>query len=285
MDKKKYDMVVIVIANENDFYNKFVNFYWKDFIEFSEYIYDIKIVLTYGQEYSNNLNESNVFINQIKDSAVPGCLIKTIKAMEYIEENFDYNYILRCNISCFFIISKLIETRKKMDKNNVYAGVIEKTNYSFEFISGACIWFSRDNINFILKNKELLDYNIPDDVSIGKLMKEKKKTKLNRLDIVSPENWISSSDRLEIKKTLSNDEIATLLNEAVNKNYFQLRIKIQNNRNIDIQIVSELTNLLYRRNKPKLNYNIISKKNKSKYILYFFFIIFLFSIKVRSRIN
>lgn len=42
-------MVVIVIANDNDFYNKFVNFYWKNFIEFSESIYDITIVVTYGQ--------------------------------------------------------------------------------------------------------------------------------------------------------------------------------------------------------------------------------------------
>lgn len=122
-----------------------------------------------------------------KDSQVPGMLDKSIKALEICMGLFNFDILVRSNISTIIDLQEL--QTQLHDKSSVYGGhswildwhdwkfgideaALSKYRYT-EFISGTSIVLSRDNCEFILENKHKLDYSIVDDVSIGVLMKEK----------------------------------------------------------------------------------------------------------------
>jgi len=123
-----------------------------------------------------------------------------------------------------------MKIHSNLSSEDVYAGVFEN-DYGVTFGSGAGFWLSKDNIGFILDNKDKIDYswNI-DDVNIGALMTDKNKQPLPRYNIVDNNN-------VENKKEL--------LENIIKSNHFHIRIKNENNRNLDIEYMQEFTNILY----------------------------------------
>lgn len=223
---KNIDLVLLVIASTGeDYYCDFINEYWSSFIKYIEkHNYNIKIFLIFGRGNNIerlNINEKNIIIaNDIEENLHPGVLDKTIFGLEYINSTYNYKHILRTNISSFFIIDNLVNINKSLPDSNIYAGVSAST-----FVSGAGFWLSRDNVNYILNNKVLINYNIIwDDVAIGDLLKTFKKTDLPRYDIY---------DNIKVDSTLDSMQ-----------NHYHIRVKTTN-RTEDVIILKKLTNHFY----------------------------------------
>ena len=182
--KNKFDLIILVIANNSGYYKQFIDNYWYPFINYVNKNHNnIKIFLLFNnKEECKDLSDNCPVIinpNNKPETLIPGVLEKTFYGLKYIQKNFIYKHVLRTNMSSFFIIKKTLEISKNLPPDNVYAGVLSK---KFNFISGAGFWMSCDTVQYILDNEENLNYNIIDDVAIGNLMKKKKKINLSRYD-------------------------------------------------------------------------------------------------------
>ena len=231
------DIVMLVIASRSDIYDQMINKYWCYLIKYiKENNYSIKIYLLFGNNVKTedlNLNDDDKLILNTPESYMPGILIKTIESFKIINNLYDYKHIIRTNLSSFFIVNNILKISAKLNDNNIYTG-IEATHTQYNkkiiFISGAGYWLSRDNINYILNNKNNLNINLIDDVSIGDLLSNINKSKLDRYDLT---NGIEISDK---KK---------LLEDIIKKEHYHIRIN-SINKNLDINYINSFTEILYK---------------------------------------
>jgi len=234
-----YENIMLVISSRGEFYDKFIKYYWIPFINFVEKKNNnkLKIILIFNNIDLDDLNIPNNNFLKFKniENFIPGILQKTIDAFEYINKNYKYNKILRTNLSSFFIYENLIAKLKFLDNNNLYHGVIG--DYKTQpFISGALFTISKDVVEFIINNKNNLNYNLIDDVAIGYLLTDFKKLNGYRYNI------------------LNNTELPDIsnLNKFVNdiEKYKSYHVRIYNNNQnfrstIDIEIIKFLVNKYY----------------------------------------
>ena len=211
-------LIILVIVNRNKIYDEFLNL-WNETINYIKIKkYSIKIYFLFGkdQKIKNlNITKDNIFISSENDSIKKGVIIKTFEAFDYIEKNYDYEYILRTNISSFFIIDKLLKLINKIPSSNIYGGI--SGNFKFKdrkikYCSGTCILLSKDVVSYINNNKSDKFY-FWDDVLIGEILRKHQILILNRCDI---------SHKVDI-----NEKI----NEIVNDNHFHVRLKSENRNN------------------------------------------------------
>ena len=76
-------------------------------------------------EYNNDINLDYQIIENIKtlqikgkDSIIPGCFNKTIKAIEIVKKIYNPKFILRTNISTYFNFKLLKNVINKIDNRN-----------------------------------------------------------------------------------------------------------------------------------------------------------------------
>ena len=95
---------------------------------------------------------------------------KTIEAFEWVEKNFDYDYLLRANSSCYVNLEEL--TKFFVTKNNqepIYGGHMNNYDDNFDYVQGVGILLNRTAIQKILKHKLDWDHSLIDDVALGKI--------------------------------------------------------------------------------------------------------------------
>lgn len=232
----KKDIVMLVIASRSVIYDQMINKYWSYLIKYiKENNYSIKIYLIFGNNVKTddlNLNEYDKLILNTPESYMPGILIKTIESFNIINNLYDYKHIIRTNLSSFFIVENILKISENLNDNNIYAGVngIQPAQ-NIPFVSGSGFWLSRDIVNIILNNKNKLNINLVDDVSIGNILNNNNINKyiLDRYNLV---NGIEISDK------------KNLIEDIIKKEHYHIRIN-SNNKNLDIKYMKAFTELLY----------------------------------------
>jgi len=159
---------------------------------------DIEIV-TYSGGSNFEFKNNNLILNvsdNYKDISE-----KTREAFLWISKNIDFDYLIRTNTSSYIDLENL---KKFCDRNNItnlYRGRILKyqlNNLNIHYASGDEVLLSKDTFDKIIKNINFWDINLPDDVSIGKLM--------NKLNIVlENSNSIQFNVNLFKKKTITHE--------------------------------------------------------------------------------
>jgi hypothetical protein len=148
-------------------------------------------VKTIYYKFSNNIVEDYILENDIllikgNETQVPGIIDKTIKAFEYIKNNYNnYDYLVRSSISTIINFDLLINI---LLQNNIdygsglmfnlqwldaFSGIIDDTYFNTIYASGTSIILSKSLMNKILDNKEFINYNLVDDLSIGVIIRQK----------------------------------------------------------------------------------------------------------------
>ena len=228
-----YELILLVIASRGEIYDKLIKHYWIPFIKHSQKYKEIKIFLLFSSENKDGIcNEirDNELVFEDTDGFIPGILIKTINAFKLINEKYSYNKLLRTNLSSFFIINNMLKFSYSLSNTSLYAGFIG-SYLNNKFCSGAGFWCSKDTIEYILENKDTIDYNKPDDVAIGLLFNDSTLKACPRFDIIHNVN-------------ISNKKI--MLQNIINKGMYHIRIKNSKDRNLDILYIREFTDYLYK---------------------------------------
>lgn len=172
----------------------------------------------------------DVLWSRVEEGLIPGILNKTILSMEYfLPRLHEFDFVLRTNLSSFYVIPKLLEFLKTLPKNGVYCASGEG------FGSGCGYILSPDVVKLIVQNKGVLfNHEENDDVAMGKFLKKQGISLLPapRTDILSLQDWLKYKNH-------------------INPNDFHFRVKnlIHDRRAIDdVFIYSELLKIYYDRN-------------------------------------
>lgn len=122
--------------------------------------------------------------SKCEESYKPGILKKTVLSMEYmLQKDNKYDYILRTNLSSFYVFPRLLAYIQTLPEKNCYAAhpLLPSYDIPAEFSQLVFGWgtgfiLSRDVAEEMVKNKEelfLRASEIPDDVLIGHFCAQK----------------------------------------------------------------------------------------------------------------
>ena len=113
------------------------------------------------------------------ETYIPGILDKTVKAFQYIDKHYEFDYMIRSNIST--IIDFDLLTEYLQDHPIQYGGGLkniitgDKNHPDLEkliYASGTSIVFSKNTLKEFLNKKQHIREDLIDDVSIGVLMRD-----------------------------------------------------------------------------------------------------------------
>ncbi len=142
------------------------------------------------------------------DTLLPGVLIKTISSLELLSSGingFDFDYVLRTNLSSFYFFPLLLEFLKTLPKSGCYCARPGQLGHDgkgeINFGSGAGFILSKDLAQMLVQAKsELLVSNEYDDVTIGAFFHS------NNIGLIPAENiefnsldlWLDAKDRIPV---------------------------------------------------------------------------------------
>jgi hypothetical protein len=230
-------------------YDQYILKYWK---RLSEYIklnhQNIKLYYLFGDIDIDDLElpEEDVLKFNIKES-YDNIMLKTIEGLKYIQSNYDYDYVLRTNLSTFLHIDnflKILQYLDTLNSNEIYAGpLMINHEMKHKFISGTSMIYSRDSIeNNLLKNYNTLDFTpYSDDFELGKLYKKKITDLTKYYDKLV---YLSDYDYDKNEYNFSDDDKQKLVNNIKEKDLYIFRSK-NYDRQFDVNLMEYLTNSFY----------------------------------------
>jgi hypothetical protein len=114
-----------------------------------------------------------------KETYIPGILDKTVSAFQYIDKHYEFDYMIRSNISTIVDFDLLTEYLQEQPikygggLKNMITG--DKNHPNLEkliYASGTSIVFSKNTLKEFLNKKKHIRKDLIDDVSIGLLMQD-----------------------------------------------------------------------------------------------------------------
>ena len=228
----KYKFIILIISSKGlktanicykreNYYKLCKNYIIQNTNNFKEFEKHFKYFFI---QYNENLKEEikedgNRLLIKGKESIKPGIFLKTIKAIEYINEKYEYDFILRTNLSSMWNFDKLLKLYNKIKPKNFYGGNIIYGDMIFA--SGTFILISKDishllleNINFdelvpnYVKCKKYIQF-VEDDKVIGQIMN------YNNIEPVNIKNIIDCLWKV-------NPDLISIENNANKVLYFRL---------------------------------------------------------------
>lgn len=169
---------ILIIYSDDKYYNKMLEIQQKYLKKFENIVFYFTKMVN-NQELDIEIIDN--FINIKGEEIFLNILDKTVKSMKYIYNNYEFDYLIRTNISTIVNIKKLEDFLMNAPKENYYGccwylnlnwldnrgGIIDSTYFGTKYAQGTNIIFSKDIVKNICENSELLNYNILDDVAFG----------------------------------------------------------------------------------------------------------------------
>jgi len=154
-------------------------------------------------------------------------LEKTIRALEYFEPRFsEFDFILRSNISSFFLFERYLAYLEGLPRQNMMEGVTIHS-YGYTYPSGCGFTFSPDVGRTIIRSRQN-QYHM-DDVTIGKICYD------NKIPIL-PRKFLQAH---------STNYDTVLLELEKDPTIFHLRVHTGHNRAADPEIYQKLVDNYY----------------------------------------
>ena len=243
--KLSYKAIILVIASRSEIYDQFIKMHWIYFMEYIRIKHPtLKCLLLFGRGDLTDLKlHPNDYLQfDIEESYVPGILEKTIAGLKYIEDNYNYDYVFRTNLSSGIILDRFMEHIEKLPLNKVYEGVRnvhahpvqldgshifnselgyhtwlqeQRAKYGsreIKFICGAGILLSSDNVSLLIEQLGTVDSTIVDDVAIGEILFKDESN--YRVGLRHDAKYISY-DRVYSRNNIRN----------IDKRYFHMRFR------------------------------------------------------------
>ena len=115
------------------------------------------------------VNESRTELQFESSGSWESILSNSLSAMKWALANLDFDFLIRTNVSSYWDIEFTLELLERLPKSNLYAGQ-RIFALDTEFIEGSGIIFSRDVVESICSNIELIDAMTIDDVAFGRFL-------------------------------------------------------------------------------------------------------------------
>jgi hypothetical protein len=134
------------------------------------------------------------------ESLIPGVLEKTLHGFAYCMAHYTFDYLLRTNISSFFVFPIFKEVFATLPRIGCYAGV--QGFDGFPFVSGAGMVLSPDVVLLLVQNMDKIDRGQIDDLAIAAFLNglRYKQTVLRRFDFVNDTDVAHDSVKLALAR-------------------------------------------------------------------------------------
>jgi len=126
-------------------------------------------------EYNKNITEdilevdNFIYIKGVEEPIIPNMLVKKLKAMNYIETNYKFDYIINTNLSTFWNIPVLLSLYNNIPRNNFFGGHVIFNS----FITGTGIIFSNDLMPILLTLNPSTFGQLNEDQAISHFLESK----------------------------------------------------------------------------------------------------------------
>jgi hypothetical protein len=223
---------IIVIASRGFIYDKLIKVYWIPLIKYITYRYSDKVSIELVFNRTTNLDDfkdisSNLVVCDCEETYIPGIIDKTMLAFRRFLKT-DINFVLRTNLSSFWIIDKLLDVVESLPLTECYTGIVGKNGNDY-FVSGAGMILSKDVVRYLVDAEKSIDkYKENDDVVFGQVL----------TPVFKP--LVSSRYDITDQYQLTDAEIYQHYTKIINGNYHHIRIK-NIDRSLDIKIFEFLT--------------------------------------------
>lgn len=176
---KEYEAIILILYSENENLYRYNKLIWEKYMNSNNKILSLFI------KYDNSINEDIKLIENknlllIRGEEKYDCLNifnKTIKSFKYCHENYNYKYIIRTNISSFWIYDKLLNYLNNIKNNFIYGWKVNTTinNEKIYFISGTGIIipynlvpmiFDHDITTFIMDDIEISQFYLSKNIEL-----------------------------------------------------------------------------------------------------------------------
>lgn len=206
---------------------------------------DMRMLFVYANSRKEaELGSNDLSFPHIQENDYPGMISKTLHAMEHVHQNYDYDFIVRTNLSTFWDLNGLSDRLDKLPKEKCFVGhhVLTKNEDRELYIAGYDMVISRDIIEQILPHKqEIIEQRVPwklEDLSLSRGILRYSRTPILtypfRNDIYPM-----------IMDPFSEDRYVRALQSARKQQMDHFRIKNPEDRNIDKVIMKRLLQDIY----------------------------------------
>jgi len=220
-----YKAIILAIYNESlDVYSLLKQ---KSHSYYSVFSQDIKVFyITFRENQDEEIIEDGEFLYfRGTESFKPGIIMKTMRALNYINEKYSYDYAIRTNVSTIINCKNLLD----------YFNTIPKTNYTGGFVifnsfySGIFILFSKDMAE-VLSSIDLQHENIYEEMDDVLIMQMIQKRQLPIFDITPTKYRIEYCTAGDVS---SHNDIGE--NNEKYENVLCYRIRNDVDRKVDLQ--------------------------------------------------
>lgn len=208
-EKKDLKVLVLIIASDNFQAYLELQKIWRTYMHSDPEHFEVYFIRGDPNLSTPYLFTDDSLIVQIEDGYRPGILNKTLLSMEvFLPRLKEFDYVIRTNLSSFYVFPKLLQVLKTLPREKCYAGVTlifnnaENAVLNVWGISGAGIIFSTDLVESLIEEKKNLAKYEPekygDDVVIACMLKDKavRFVTLPRVDFQTKEEWINGQARI-----------------------------------------------------------------------------------------
>ena len=217
----KYSVIILIIASDNTDYYINMQKIWKLYMNTHPSIksFFIKEKDTITNELE--LDHDTIY-TKCKPSLIPGILIKTIKSIKYINDNYNFDYLFRTNLSSFIDLNKLYDFIQNKQFNY---GAVQGIHNGIKFGSGCGFFLSKEASLYLLNQDINYNNGLYDDVEIGRVLSSYEFYNVNRIDFI-----------------LFQEDLVDKIKKS---NVFHFRCKNEFNMNVTIYNLVKMYELFY----------------------------------------
>lgn len=148
MEKSYYKAIILVLASESELYNQFKEIYKK----YKDLEPSIKVYFVYSGQVSFIPEDCDLVYPELKENVLqPHPAKKVVRALEHINAAHNYDYLIRTNLSTFWIFDNLLKRLSILPTSNLLTG--RPGHVLPLYVVGSDMIVSKDLIDKLLENK------------------------------------------------------------------------------------------------------------------------------------
>ncbi len=176
MSKTNYKLIFLILDSDNEPVYDYNRHIWRQYMNTNPDILCMFI------KYDNKLPNDVKYVQELNTLYIKGeekyeckaIYMKTLCALKYIDANFNYKYVIRTNLSSFWIFGELLEYLDQRQYGKYLMGwlVNNKTDCDNPFISGTGIIIPKNVVPLIFNHTE--PKYCMDDIEISEFYRSRK---------------------------------------------------------------------------------------------------------------
>ena len=161
---KPVKVIVYVITSQGDVYKDLEDM-WRKYMDLNARIkcFFIRGDPNLEQEWQISSDGKTIYC-RCQENLVPGIIEKSMISLNYLKTDDTYDYVIRTNISSFWIWDRLLDYLQVAPRHKFYAGRGTEPDFH-KHMQGTNIILSRDLAHLLYENREIVTkLPYPDDV-------------------------------------------------------------------------------------------------------------------------